>query len=66
MRKIRVLMIQVTLNDHREAQFLSFVREALLLENLEPLDSPELQFLSISLYFAGISDAFEKEVIKKC
>ena len=59
-------MIQVTLNDHREAQFLSFVREALLLENLEPLDLFELQFLSISLYFAGIFDAFEKEGIKKC
>ena len=66
MPKIRVLMMQVTLNDHREAQFLSFVREALLLENLEPLDLFELQFLSISLYFAGISDAFEKEGIKKC
>ena len=59
-------MIQVTLNDHREAQFLSYVREALLLENLEPLDLSELQSLSISLYFAGISDAFEKEGIKKC
>ena len=56
----------MTLNDHREAQFLSFVREALLLENLESLDLSELQFLSISLYFAGISDAFEKEGIKKC
>ena len=59
-------MTQMTLSDHREAQFLSFVREALLLENLESLDLSELQFLSISLYFADISDAFEKEVIKKC
>ena len=59
-------MTQMTLSDHREAQFLSFVREALLLENLESLDLSELQFFSISLYFAGISDAFEKEVIKKC
>ena len=59
-------MTQMTLNDHRDAQFLSFVREALLLENLESLDLSELQFLSISLYFAGISDAFEKEGIKKC
>ena len=52
-------MIQVTLNDRREAQFLSFVREALLLENLESLDLSELQFLSISLYFAGISDGLK-------
>ena len=59
-------MTQMTLSDHKEAQFLGFVRDALKLENLEPLDLSELRSLSISLYFAGISDAFEREVIKKC